>query len=260
MGGHTKALLEATSEEVIVYAFDWNRESMEMAKKRLEKFRNRIRFIPYNFVKIPEVLQREGLFADGVLLDLGLSSFLIEGSGKGFTFQKDEPLDMRMSPELTISAKDILNKAKIEELTKILKEGEVPKADSFAQFLHKRRKERPFETTFDFCLAIKEFYKPPFKKERDFFALIFQAIRIYVNKELENLKKALAEIPDILKIGGRFIVISYHSLEDRIVKRAFLKDERLEVLTKKPITPKPEEIKKNLRARSAKMRVAQRRF
>lgn len=259
LGGHTKAILEKTSEDTIVYAFDWNEESMKIAKERLKEYGDRVKFIPKNFTYIREILQREGLLADGVLLDLGLSSYLLEGSGRGFTFQRDEPLDMRMSEDLQIKAKDIINRAGFEELFQLLLEGEVPKAKEFAKYLIQKRKIKPFDTTFDLVSAIKEFYKPSFKREKDFFALIFQAIRIKVNKELDNLKKVLEEVPEILNVGGRFLVISYHSLEDRLVKKAFQEDPRVDVLTKKPITPSPEEVKENPRARSAKMRVAKRR-
>ncbi len=259
LGGHTKAILEATNAEVTIYAFDWNEESLSLAKERLKDYMDRVKFIPKNFVFIREFLEKEGVRADGVLLDLGLSSFLLEGSGLGFSFQRDEPLDMRMSKTLRVKAKDVLNRASFEELSKILQEGEVPKAKTFAKMLIQKRKISPFETTQDLVMAVKEFYKPSYKKEKDLLALVFQAFRIYVNQELENLKRALREIPEILAVGGRFLVISYHSLEDREVKRAFQRDTRLEVLTKKPITPSPEEIKKNPRARSAKMRVAERR-
>lgn len=259
LGGHCRAILEASSPSGIVYAFDWNRESMEIAKERLKEFEGRVIYIPQNFTAIKETLQRDGILVDGVLLDLGLSSFLLEGSGRGFTFQKDEPLDMRMSEELKITAKDILKRASFEELCEILEKGEVQRAKAFAKYLIQRRKNKPFETTQDLVSAIKDFYKPSPKKEKDILALVFQAFRIRVNRELENLEKALKDVPDILKEGGRFVVISYHSLEDRLVKRAFQNDERLSALTKKPIVPSSEEIRRNPRARSAKMRVAERR-
>jgi len=257
LGGHTKAILEKGAPTCRVYAFEWNEDSLRIARERLKGYEDRLEIIPKNFIYIKEEMEKRRLLVDGVLLDLGLSSFLLEGSGRGFTFQKEEPLDMRMSLENEITAEEILNTYSEEELSRIFKNYEVPRALSFARFLCKKRKIKPFKTTFDLVERVREFFKPPRKKEKDLLAIVFQALRIEVNKELENLERALREVPDILKPGGRFVVISFHSLEDRLVKRAFKEDERLSPLTKKPITPTEEEIKRNPRARSAKMRVAE---
>ncbi len=259
LGGHSKAILERAKENAFLYAFEWNEDTLKFAEESLRPFKGRVKIIPKSFVHIREVLEGEGVLADGVLLDLGLSSFLIEGSGRGFTFQKDEPLDMRMSLELRLTAKDLLNNLSERELGEILKRGEVPKAKAFARFIVQKRKMKTFETTFDLVSAIREFYRPLKRKEKDLLAVLFQALRIEVNQELENLQKALRDLPEILRPGGRLAIISFHSLEDRLVKRAFKGDERLINLTKKPITPGPEEVKRNPRARSAKLRVAERR-
>lgn len=259
LGGHSKAILERAKENAFLYAFEWNEDTLKFAEESLRPFKGRVKIIPKSFVHIREVLEGEGVLADGVLLDLGLSSFLIEGSGRGFTFQKDEPLDMRMSLELRLTAKDLLNSLSERELGEILKRGEVPKAKAFARFIVQKRKMKTFETTFDLVSAIREFYRPLKRKEKDLLAVLFQALRIEVNQELENLQKALRDLPEILRPGGRLAIISFHSLEDRLVKRAFKGDERLINLTKKPITPGPEEVKRNPRARSAKLRVAERR-
>lgn len=259
LGGHTRAILEAGSPTAKVYAFEWNEDTLRIVMERLKEYGNRLKIIPKSFVYIKEEMEKEGIGVDGVLLDLGLSSFLIEGSGRGFTFQKEEPLDMRMSLELPLKAEDILNTFSEEELFRVFSKGEVPRAKSFIRYLLKKRKEKPFKTTFDLISAVREFFKPSKGKEKNLLAVVFQALRMEVNHELENLERALKEIPEILKSGGRFVIISFHSLEDRLVKRAFKSDPRLCVLTKKPIVPKPEEIKRNPRARSAKMRVAERR-
>lgn len=259
LGGHTRAILSAGAPTARVYAFEWNEDTLNIARENLKEYKDRLKIIPKNFIYIKEEIEKEGILVDGVLLDLGLSSFLIEGSGRGFTFQKDEPLDMRMNLELELKAEDILNTFLEEELFQIFSRGEVPRARSFARFIIKRRKRKPFRTTFDLVSAVREFFRPSRYKEKDLLALVFQALRIEVNHELENLEKALREIPDILKPGGRLVVISFHSLEDRVVKRAFKEDPRLLVLTKKPLCPSPEEIRRNPRARSAKMRVAERR-
>ena len=255
LGGHSTAILEASSPTGILYGFEWNEDSFKFAKERLSKYGSRVKLFNKSFVYIKEELQKEGILVDGVLLDLGLSSFLLEGSGRGFSFQKDEPLDMRMSYLTDITARDILNSYSFEKLRWIFIKGEVPRAEKFAKFICERRKRKPFETTQDLVQAVKEFYKT---SRKDLLAVVFQSLRIEVNKELENLEIALKELPDILKPSGRIVIISFHSLEDRLVKHAFKNDPRLKVLTKKPIVPSQEEIRKNPRARSAKMRVGER--
>lgn len=257
LGGHSKAILEKSSPTGILYGFEWNEDSFNIASKNLKKYKGRIKLFNKNFIYIKEVLKKENILADGILFDLGLSSFLLEGSGRGFSFQKEEPLDMRMNLEISITAKDILNRYKYEDLSNIFKRGEVPKAEKFAKFILEKRKFKKFETTQDLVKAVKEFYKSK-KNLKDLLAIVFQSLRIEVNKELENLKKILKDIPQILKSGGRVVIISFHSLEDRLVKNEFKSNPELKVLTKKPILPSREEIKKNPRARSAKMRVAER--
>ncbi len=259
LGGHTKALLERGGEKIQIYAFEWNEDTLERVTQELKPFSDRVKIIPKNFIFIKEELMKAKVMANGVLLDLGLSSFLLEASQRGFSFQRDEPLDMRMSLSLKETAKEILNFYSQKELYELFKKGEVPRAYQFSIFIVKRRKKYPLERTQDLVRAIQEFYRPSPNQEKDLKALIFQALRIKVNQELENLEKALETIPDILKPGGRLAVISFHSLEDRLVKKAFKEDLRLNPLTKKPILPTWEEIRENLRARSAKLRVAERR-
>jgi len=255
LGGHSSAILEASKPSGILYGFEWNEESFEIAKENLKKYGDRVKLFNKNFIFIKEILQKEGILADGILLDLGISSFLLEGSKRGFSFQKEEPLDMRMSLTIEITAKDVLNSYDFIKLLNVFKKGEVPKAERFAKFICEKRKKKPFETTKDLVNAIKEFYKT---SKKDLLAVIFQSIRIEVNKELENLETALKELPDVLKPSGRIAIISFHSLEDRLVKNYFKNDPRIKVLTKKPIVPSQEEIKRNPRARSAKMRVGER--
>ncbi|AEH23033.1 Ribosomal RNA small subunit methyltransferase H [Thermodesulfobacterium geofontis OPF15] len=254
LGGHSSAILEASKPSGILYGFEWNEDSFKIAQERLKKYGERVKLFNKNFVFIKEILQKEGVLADGILLDLGISSFLLEGSKRGFSFQKDEPLDMRINLSINLTAKDILNNYDFVSLSNVFKKGEVPKADKFAKFICEKRKKKPFETTQDLVKAIKEFYKT---SKKDLLAVIFQSLRIEVNKELENLEIALQKLPDVLKSSGRIVVISFHSLEDRIVKTSFKNDPRIKVLTKKPITPSEEEIKRNPRARSAKMRVGE---
>jgi 16S rRNA (cytosine1402-N4)-methyltransferase len=217
-----------------------------------------VRLYQKSFTEIAETLCEEGEVAKAVLLDLGLSSFLLEDSGRGFTFQKEEPLDMRMSYSYAqLTAKEVLNRYDFLSLVRVFSYGEVPVAKKFAKFILERRKQRPFETTGDLVEAVREFFRPG-RREKELLAVVFQALRIEVNQELRNLELALENIPQILRKGGRFLVISFHSLEDRLVKRAFKGDPRLKPLTRKPILPSEEEIRKNPRARSAKLRIAER--
>jgi len=254
LGGHSSAILEASKPSGILYGFEWNEDSFKIAQERLKKYGSRVKLFNKNFIFIKEILQKEDILADGILLDLGISSFLLEGSKRGFSFQKDEPLDMRINLSINLTAKDILNNYDFVSLCSVFKKGEVPKADKFAKFICEKRKKKTFETTKDLVKAIKEFYKT---SKKDLLAVVFQSLRIEVNRELENLEIALKEFPDVLKSSGRIVIISFHSLEDRIVKTFFKSDPRIKVLTKKPITPSEEEIKRNPRARSAKMRVGE---
>jgi len=255
LGGHSEAILEASSPTGILYGFEWNEDSFKLAKERLSKYGSRIKLFNKSFIYIKEELKKQGVLADAILLDLGISSFLLEGSGRGFSFQKDELLDMRMSYTIDLTAKKILNSYTFEELKQVFLKGEVSRAEKFAKFICEKRKREPFETTQDLVKAVKEFYKT---SKKDLLAIIFQSLRIEVNQELKNLEVALKELPDILKPSGRIAIISFHSLEDRLVKFAFKGDPRIKVLTKKPIIPSQEEIKRNPRARSAKMRVGER--
>jgi len=255
LGGHSRAILEASSPSGILYGFEWNEDSFKIAQERLKKFGDRVRLFNKNFIYIKETLKNEGILADGILLDLGISSFLLEHSKRGFSFQKNEILDMRINSSIKLTAKDILNNYEYQKLVEIFKKGEVPKAEKFAKFICEKRKKQSFETTKDLVKAIKEFFK---SSKKDLLAIIFQSLRIEVNKELENLEIALKDLPEVLKSSGRIVVISFHSLEDRIVKNSFRTNPKINILTKKPITPSSEEIKKNPKARSAKMRVGER--
>ena len=254
LGGHSSAILERLSDRGRLYCFEWNEDSYEYLKEKFKK-EKRVRLFNENFTELGRVLKSEGVLADGILFDLGVSSYLIEGSGRGFTFQKNEPLDMRMSLDTQLTAKFVLNRYPFKELAEVFKRGEVPKAEKFASFICRKRKHKPLSTTKDLVEAVKEFFH---SAKKDLLAVVFQSIRIEVNKELENLEKALKEAVECLKPGGRLVVISFHSLEDRIVKRFLRECEFMRALTKKPIVPTQEEIRRNPRARSAKMRVGER--
>ncbi len=185
---------------------------------------------------------------DGILLDVGMSSWHIDESERGFTFKKDEPLDMLFGKE-GIKAEEIINTYTKEDLERILRDyGEEKKARKIADAILKARKEKPIKTTFELINVLAQSNRS--------LPRIFQALRIEANKELDNIRKVLPQAMKVLKSGGRLAVISFHSGEDRIVKQFINENkENLEILNKKPIVPEMEEIRQNPRSRSAKLRI-----
>ncbi|WP_456431092.1 16S rRNA (cytosine(1402)-N(4))-methyltransferase RsmH [Thermosulfuriphilus sp.] len=259
LGGHTEAIVQASSESRVV-ALEWNEESLLLAQRRLAPYRDRILFFRENFALVDEVLLRAGIReVSGMLLDLGLSSFLIEHSGGGFSFLKDEPLDMRMDKRISLTAKDLVNKAPERELANIIYQlGEDHFARRIARAIVSYREKKNIETTGQLAEIVLKVYPPKYRYGRRHPATrTFQALRMAVNRELENLEIFLKKAPDFLSPGARLVVISFHSLEDRLVKRYLREDPRLRPVTKRPIRPTKEEITRNPRARSAKMRVAE---
>ncbi len=258
LGGHSEAILRASSPDGFLYGFEWDAASLARARERLAAFEGRFRLYHLNFAEAPEVLKKEGVRLDGIVLDLGLSSYLLEGSGRGFSFLKDEPLDMRMDARQKRTARDLVNRLSYPELVKLLRDyGEEKRAERIARAIVEARKRKPIETSGELAEIVARAVRKRKRKEHPA-TLTFQALRIAVNQELENLARFLSEAPEILKPGGRLAVISFHSLEDRLVKRAFKADPRWRVLTKKPIRPSPEEVRRNPRSRSARLRVAER--
>ncbi len=258
LGGHSEALLRASSPEGFLFGFEWDEESLRRAEKRLSGFRGRFKLIRANFAEAPDILRREGVLVDGILLDLGLSSFLLEGSGRGFSFLREEPLDMRMDTRLSITARDLVNRLSYSQLVELLKNyGEEPRAERIARAIVEARKKKRIETSAELAALVVKTVRPRRRGEHPA-TLTFQALRLAVNRELENLERFLARAPEILKPGGRLAIISFHSLEDRLVKRAFRADPRLRVITRKPVRPTETEVKRNPRARSARLRVAER--
>jgi len=259
LGGHSRAILEASSPGGFLYGFEWDEASWQEAEARLrQEFPGRFRLLRANFAEAPELLLSEGVKVDGALLDLGLSSFLLEASGRGFSFLRDEPLDMRMDTRARFTARDLVNRLSFRELVELLRAyGEEPRAERIARAILEARKEKPVETSGELARIVAQAVRPRKRGEHPA-TLTFQALRMAVNRELENLKRFLARAPEILKPGGRLVVISFHSLEDRLVKQAFRGDPRLRVLTKKVVRPTAEEVRRNPRARSARLRAAER--
>jgi len=274
-GGHSAATLEKNAPKGKVLGIELDPElyeKLQAAKLKVknEKLKNRLILVNDSFANLKEIVKRERFPAvSGILFDLGMSSWHLEESGRGFSFLKNGPLDMRYSPQNPLTAEKIVNYWSKLEIEKILREyGEERFAQKIAEKIIEAR-TKPIKTTFQLVEIIKKAV-PKIPRRRAFGSLrgrhfatrTFQALRITVNDELNNLEKAFPQALEILKPGGRLVIISFHSLEDRIVKNFFKKyigDAyiKLEVLTKKPIRPSQKEIKINPRARSAKLRACQ---
>ncbi|SHE28555.1 16S rRNA (cytosine1402-N4)-methyltransferase [Marinitoga hydrogenitolerans DSM 16785] len=259
-GGHIKAIYEKTKGKAKIIGVDLDYEVLEIAEKRLKEITDKIDFFKASYTDIDIVLHGLGIEkVDGFLMDLGVSTFQLKGENRGFTFMKDEPLDMRMDPDSDFTAWNVVNEYSEEKLSKIIFEyGEEFK---FARRIARSIvNSRPLNTTFELVNSVKRALPPKerYRRKRHFATKTFQAIRIEVNGEFNNIKTALEKFPKFLNTGGRICVISFHSLEDKIVKNFFRNHSELKLLTKKPILPSDEEIKENPRARSARIRVAER--
>jgi len=284
LGGHSSVLLEKIGAKGLLIGFDQDEVNLKEAKKRLKKFKN-IVFVHDNFRslknRVEEALKdKKDQKADAILFDLGISSPHVDEAERGFSFMKEGPLDMRYSKTQKLTAWDIVNAYREKDLADLIYlYGEERFSRRIAKMICERRKEKKFETTKDLADAIERIFPKKFPKKGKKAKFhhpatqTFQALRIAVNDELNALKEALDGSIDILKKGGRVAVISYHSLEDRIVKHFFKELARdcicpkevlkcecrgkpvIELITKKPVVPSDKEISENPRARSAKLRV-----
>ncbi len=273
-GGHTKEILSHLNENGKVIATDVDSEALNFCR---EKFSDeRIKLYNFNFSKVDIISKLESIKSyDGIMADLGVSSFQLDNVDSGFTFRQDASLDLRMDKNLTLTAADIINCYPENELANIFYQfGEEKKSRIIASRISEQRIVKKFVTTFDLVKIIESLVPENFRVKT--LSRIFQALRICVNNELENLKLFLTNSISLLKSGARLVIISYHSLEDRIVKDIFKyesidcicpkdypickcdKVKRLKIITKKPLLPSKEEIAANRRSRSAKLRVAER--
>lgn len=259
LGGHAENILNKSTPDGRLIGFEWDGEAAKLAAARLVRFADRFQLIRASYAEVDIELAASGVGkVDGMLVDLGVSSLQIDTGERGFSFQVDAPLDMRMNQDMEKTAADLVNSARESELADIFYfYGEERQARRIARFIVEERQRTPFATTLQLSDLIYSSVPKKFHPEKIHVATrAFQGLRIAVNRELDNLNQLLKKAPDILSPGGTFCVISFHSLEDRMVKQAFKSDPRLRVLTAKPLRAGDEEISVNPRARSAKLRGA----
>ena len=259
-GGHTTAILEKTGPKGKVLGIDQDSAFLSQLKQTIQKeYKNRLILAEGNFAHITTIAQQEKFRpVHGILFDLGFSSLHIEESKRGFSFQRQEPLDMRYSLSNPVTAEKIVNYWSKTDIERILKEyGEEQFSKEIAQAIAEQRGRTPIVKTTQLVNIIEEATPRWYHKKRAHPATkTFQALRIAVNRELENIKEALPQAAELLEPQGRIAVISFHSLEDRIVKNFFKTHPSLSMITKKPIMPSLQEQKTNPRSRSAKLRIA----
>ncbi len=278
-GGHARRILETTKPDGLLIGLDRDDDALRESGERLAAFGTRVILRKANFSGLSDILSELGINrVDGILLDLGVSSHQLDTPERGFSFASDDPLDMRMDRGQEISAYEFVNQASEEELQKVIWEyGEETMAGRIARSIVRERRNGPIRTTSALSEIVVRALPSAHRRRKIHPATkTFQAIRIRINDELNSLMKAIESGIDKLKTGGRFCIISFHSLEDRIVKNSFRSWERtcvcppdlpvctcrrqkkLKVLTTKPILPQPVEIDMNPRARSARLRTAER--
>ena len=275
--GHSREILKKLKGTGLLIGIDQDIEALEVAKERLSDYKN-VEFFNLNYINFEKALDELGIDKiDGVLLDIGVSSYQFDNPERGFSYRFDAPLDMRMDQELEISARDIVNTYSESEITRIIKEyGEEKWAARIAKFIVDERKTKSIETTFELVEIIKNAIPASARRNGPHPAKrTFQALRIEVNRELDVLEDSIERFVHRLNPGGRIAIITFHSLEDRIVKNAFKylekdcicppsspictcdKKKGIKILTRKPITASEEELKENKRSHSSKLRIAE---
>lgn len=281
--GHSEYLLSQLNEKGHLYAFDQDETAIANAKEKLSHYveKGMVTFIKSNFRYITEELNALGVHSvDGILYDLGVSSPQLDQAERGFSYHQDAPLDMRMDTQSPLTAKEVVNDWPYEKLVKIFyRYGEEKFSKQIARKIEKARETAPIETTGELVELIKEAIPAPARRKGGHPAKrTFQAIRIAVNDELDAVEESLEKAIDLLNVNGRISVITFHSLEDRIVQSIYKDRARgpqlppglpvlpteymaeLKIITRKPILPSEEELEQNNRARSAKLRIAEKQF
>ncbi|MDR0880006.1 MAG: 16S rRNA (cytosine(1402)-N(4))-methyltransferase RsmH [Clostridioides sp.] len=276
--GHSKEIVKRLSEKGLFIGFDQDINAIKTAEERLSQYSDRVKFVHSNFENIKEELENLGIEKiDGVLADLGVSSHQLDEAERGFSYMHDAPLDMRMDVRSDFSAYEVVNGYSEDELDRVIKEyGEENWSRRIAKFIVETRAEKSIETTGELVEIIKKAIPKKARIDGPHPAKrTFQAIRIEVNDELGVIKKLIRDASSVMNEGGRICIITFHSLEDRIVKNEFKylasdcicppsipfcqcdKESEVKIITRKPILPTPEEVEINPRSRSAKLRVAE---
>ena len=276
--GHSLGIAKSLNKNGTLIGIDRDVEALAVSKQRLAEVNPKVMLVNDNHKNIKEILANLGIYkADGILLDLGVSSYQLDNKDRGFSYRFDAPLDMRMNTNDKMTAKTVVNECTKEELIKIFRDyGEEKWSARIAEFIVTEREKKPIETTFELVDIIKAAVPAGAREEKGHPAKrVFQAIRIYVNEEISELENAVRNAIDSLAVGGRLCIITFHSLEDRIVKEVFNeeakscicppdfptcvcgKKSRIKLVNRKPILPTDEELEVNLRAHSAKLRVAE---
>ena len=278
-GGHSYEICTHLSDKGRLIGIDQDEAAIEAATRRLERFKDRVTIVRSNYCNIKRELDRLGIASvDGVILDLGVSSYQLDEASRGFTYREDAPLDMRMDQRQTLSAKEVVNEYSEMELYHIIRDyGEEKFAKNIAKHIVAARQVKPITTTGELTEIIRESIPMKMQVKSGHPAKrTFQAIRIELNRELDVLRDSLDGMIDLLDDGGRLCIITFHSLEDRIVKTIFRKNEnpctcpsdfpvcvcgkksKGKVITRKPILPSEQEMEENPRSKSAKLRIFER--
>ena len=277
--GHGREICRRLTDKGRYIGIDQDADAIQAASERLKEFGDRVTIVRSNYERFPEILSELGITrVDGVLLDLGVSSYQLDTPERGFSYREDAPLDMRMDQRESLTAADIVNEYPEKELARLIYEyGEDPAARSIARHIVKHREKKRIESTWELAEIVRESVPPKVRMSGGHPAKrTFQAIRIACNRELEVLENTLGSMIEALTPGGRIAVITFHSLEDRIVKNAFKTAEnpcicppdfpvcvcgrksKGKVITRKPILPSEEELAVNSRSSSAKLRIFER--
>jgi len=274
-GGHAAGILSRLTSGRLI-GFDQDLVALEQTKVRLVEYQARFDLVHANFSQLQEELKRLGVtHVNGILMDIGVSSFQLDDPARGFSYHHDAPLDMRMDNTSSLTAATIVNEYTADQLRTLFTTGEVPFTNRLVDEIIRVRKVQPIETTFDLVQLVQAVAPRVEKQKRHPARLVFQALRLETNQELDVLTKAIEQALQLLTIGGRLVIITFHSLEDRIVKQAFVKASSLDIpkgvpiatrgmqanfqlITKKPIVPSESELLMNPRAKSAKCRIIER--
>jgi 16S rRNA (cytosine1402-N4)-methyltransferase len=266
LGGHAAALLAAGAGRVI--GMDRDQAALEIAHERLGAASGRIELVHADYRRLPDVLEARGLSAiDGALADLGVSSLQLDEAARGFSFRQEGPLDMRMDRSTGTTAAELIRSSDEATLADVIfRFGEERHARRIARAIVRAREERPLTRTTELAAVVRRAAGGRGRQRIDPATRTFQALRIWVNRELDGLDRFLSTAVDALRVGGRLAIIAFHSLEDRVVKQTFRAlsapraddGRQVRLLTRKPIVPGPEELQRNPRSRSARLRAVER--